>query len=166
MNKMKLEDIRDLTLLNNKHTNIVHTGIVDDSIPLVYDVSPDESPTNFDFLDNSEENQYQSEHLEPNEELFFSQSSMLQVSFEISSIIDYGKLFSSEIMDVFLFIVKDKKLLASLIGLVGLSAILFYFLPFAYNLSAILFLCAPLSMAIIGFYKKERAKSKCGLRYF
>ena len=161
MNQLKFEDIRSSDVLNDRYGSVVDTGVYDNSIQFIEDVSKNESYD--DFLDNSEENKYQSEHLGENEEFFLSNSFQLQVSFEINSIINYGKIFTSKIMDVFLFIVKDKKLLASVIGLSGLSAILFFLLPFSYSIGAILFLCAPLSMAIIGFYKKEKRKLSYGL---
>ena len=165
MTELKLEYIKELSFLNNEYVNLIDSGVIDNSVPLVYDSSPEPSSEipSFNFLDNTEENEYQKNNLETNEELFFSQYLILQISFEINSIVNYGKLFVSEIMDVFLFIMKDQKLLASLIGLSGLSIFLFSFLPFSYNVSALLFLCAPLSIAIIGFYKKERAKINCGL---
>ena len=165
MTKVRFDDIRDLSFVNREYVNLVDSDIMDDSVPLVYDSSPETSlesvPT--DFLDNDKENEYKKNNSETSEEFFPSQSLILQISFEIDSIANHGKLFVSEVMDVFLFIVNDQKLLASLIGISGLSIFLLSFLPTSYNISAFLFLCAPLSMAVMGFYKKERTKRNYGL---
>jgi hypothetical protein len=88
------------------------------------------------------------------------------LSFDIFQLKSTGSLFfMSNGVGMILEIHKDKKLFLSLVGISSLMGLVYFLFPESFNLTSLIFLSAPLSMSIIGYYKKLKKNLNYGFGF-
>lgn len=107
-----------------------------------------EESLQFDFLDNSEESGPSS---------FFPKTEY-NFSLDVSSLDRVGQYLKNGMVEVLSYLIKDKILLATILSCSTLLVFFAFLLPESANIAVSLFISAPLSMAIMGYYKKHKSK--------